>query len=78
MVSDPSTRFSVTVPVVVQKARRETGREVSRRGASPGLPPSASARKESLVLTHTTTTVQKPVPGSVVALDGASIARRRM
>jgi len=78
MVSDPSTRFSFTVPVVVQKARRDTGREVSRRDASPGLPPSASARKESLVLTHTTTTVQKPVPGSVVALHGASIARRRM
>jgi len=75
MVPDPSTRLSFPVPVVVQMASRDTGREVCRGGASPGMPPSASAKEDSLVLSHTTPKVQKPVPGSVVALDGAPTTR---
>jgi len=59
-------------------ARRDTGRGFSRRGASPGLSTSASAKEESLVLTRTTTTAKKPVADSVVARDAASAARRRL
>jgi len=54
-----------SVAVIVQ-TKRESGRRVSQRGGSPGLPTSTSALEKSLVLTHSSAAMQKPTTSTVV------------
>jgi len=64
-INSPLVFVFSSVAVIVQ-TKRESGRRVSQRGGSPVLPTSTSALEKSLVLTHSSAAMQKPMTSTVV------------
>jgi len=58
--------FVFSSVAVIFQTKRESGRRVSQRGGSPGLPTSTSALEKSLVLTHSSAAMKKPMTSTVV------------